>query len=190
MFEGFLNIEKINGLSGTRNGSSVPLYSGSDIYRDVPSDLSFSRSATLEYINKILDVYYNAINNSLSEPQALQLAREKMNEIERERIANTTFDYSGEYNYGKYVSGQGEVEKGYIVRDSNGKLTTYESKTAYETAIKNVQNNNNITATNPQQDTSQNADIMQYANYFAYGFVGIMIIGILKKLMTRKKSKK
>ena len=189
MFEGFFNIEKINGLGGARNGSSVPLYSGSDIYRDIPSDLSFSRSVTLEYINKILDVYYNAINNGLSETQALQLAREKMQEIERERIANTTFDYSGEYNYGKYVSGQGEVEKGYIVRDSNGKLTTYESKTAYETAIKNAQNNN-ITATNQQQDTAQNADIMEYANYFAYGFVGIMILGILKKLMSRKKSKK
>lgn len=171
MFEGFFNIEKINGLGETSSRGS--------------SSLNVSRSSEGDAIQ---EVYQNAINSGYSRDEAEKIALQKANELKEQRLSQ--IDNSGEDNYGKYVSGQGEVEKGYIVRDSNGNLTTYESKTAYETAIKNAQNNNNITATNPQQDTSQNADVMQYANYFAYGFVGIMIIGILKKLMTRKKSKK
>ena len=175
MFEGFLNIEKINGLGGTSSRGS--------------SSFTVSRSSEGDAIQ---EVYHNALNSGYSHEEAEKIALQKANELKEQRLSQ--IDNSGEYNSGRYQSTSGgngvEVEKGFIVYDSNGNKTIYESKTAYETAIKNAQNNNNITATNPQQDTSQNADVMQYANYFAYGFVGIMIIGILKKLMTRKKSKK
>lgn len=174
MFEGLFNIEKFNGLGETSSRGS--------------SSLNLSRSSDGDAIR---EVYQNAINSGYSPDEAEKIALQKANELKEQRLSQ--IDNSGEYNSGRYQStpeGNGvEVEKGFFVYDSNGNKTFYESKTAYETAIKNAQNNN-ITATNAQQDTSQNTDVMQYANYFAYGFVGIMILGILKKLMSRKKSKK